>query len=399
MEHRAVQISDRVYWVGAIDWAVRDFHGYSTNRGTTYNAYLIIADKVTLIDTVKGPFKDELLSRISSVISPEKIDYIVSNHAEMDHSGALPAIIEAVKPNKVFASVMGVKALKEHFHFEQELIPVKDGDSLSLGSLTLNFLETRMLHWPDSMVSYLVEERLLFSQDGFGMHWATGARFADELNYETLRYEGAKYYANILLPYSALVLKLVERIRQLRLPIDIIAPDHGPIWRKDPMQVVFWYQEWAEQKPKRKAVVVYDTMWGSTDILARVIGDALAEKGIETKVMRLRANDRSDVMTEILDAGAIVFGSPTLNNNVFPTVADVLTYIKGLKPKNKLGAIFGSYGWSGEAVSILADDLKEMGVELVAEPLRVKYVPDKVALGKARELGYTVAERLTERGV
>jgi len=399
MEYRAVQISDRVYWVGAIDWAVRDFHGYSTNRGTTYNAYLIIADKVTLIDTVKAPFKDELLSRIASVISPEKIDYIVSNHAEMDHSGALPAIIEVVKPNKVFASVMGVKALKEHFHFEQELIPVKDGDALSLGSLTLNFLETRMLHWPDSMVSYLVEERLLFSQDGFGMHWATGARFADELNYETLRYEGAKYYANILLPYSALVLKLVERIRQLRLPIDIIAPDHGPIWRKDPMQVVSWYQEWAEQKPKRKAVVVYDTMWGSTDILARVIGDALAEKGIETKVMRLRANDRSDVMTEILDAGAIVFGSPTLNNNIFPTVADVLTYIKGLKPKNKLGAIFGSYGWSGEAVSILADWLKEMGVELVAEPLRVKYVPDKVALGKARELGYTVAERLTERGV
>ncbi|MCL6466275.1 MAG: flavodoxin domain-containing protein [candidate division WOR-3 bacterium] len=399
MEHRAVQISDRVYWVGAIDWAVRDFHGYSTNRGTTYNAYLIIADKVTLIDTVKAPFKDELLSRISSVISPEKIDYIVSNHAEMDHSGALPAIIEAVKPNKVFASVMGVKALKEHFHFEQELIPVKDGDSLSLGSLTLNFLETRMLHWPDSMVSYLVEERLLFSQDGFGMHWATGARFADELNYETLRYEGAKYYANILLPYSTLVLKLIERLRQLQLPIDIIAPDHGPIWRKDPMQVVYWYQEWAEQRPKRKAVVVYDTMWGSTDILARVIADALAEKGIETKVMRLRANDRSDVMTEILDAGAIVFGSPTLNNNIFPTVADVLTYIKGLKPKNKLGAIFGSYGWSGEAVSILADELKEMGVELVAEPLRVKYVPDKEALGKARELGYTVAERLIERGV
>ncbi|NPV13689.1 FprA family A-type flavoprotein [candidate division WOR-3 bacterium] len=399
MGFNAVKISDRVYWVGAIDWAVRDFHGYSTNRGTTYNAYLIIDEKVTLIDTVKAPFKDELLKRISSVIDLEKIDYIISNHAEMDHSGALPAIIEAVKPEKVFASVMGVKALKEHFHFGQDLIPLKDGDTLNLGLLNLKFLETRMLHWPDSMVSYLVEERLLFSQDGFGMHWATGERFADELNYETLRYEGAKYYANILLPYSALVLKLIERIGQLQLAIDIIAPDHGPIWRKEPMKVVSWYQEWAEQKPKKKAVVVYDTMWGSTDILARVIADAIAENGVETKVMRLRANDRSDVMTEILDAAAIVIGSPTLNNGIFPTVADVLTYIKGLKPKNKLGAVFGSYGWSGEAVSILAEELREMGVELVAEPLRVKYVPDKEAQEQARKLGHLLAQKITERSV
>ncbi len=399
MGFNAVKISDRVFWVGAIDWAVRDFHGYSTNRGTTYNAYLIIDEKVTLIDTVKAPFKDELLRRISSVISPEKIDYIISNHAEMDHSGALPAIIEAVKPEKVFASVMGVKALSEHFHFTQELIPLKDGDTLNLGSLNLKFLETRMLHWPDSMVSYLVEERLLFSQDGFGMHWATGERFADELSYEILRYEGAKYYANILLPYSTLVLKLIERIGQLQLAIDIIAPDHGPIWRKEPMKVVSWYREWAEQKPKKKAVVVYDTMWGSTDILARVIADAIADNGVETKVMRLRANDRSDVVTEILDAAAIVFGSPTLNNGIFPTVADVLAYIKGLKPKNKLGAVFGSYGWSGEAVSILAEELREMGVELVAEPLRVKYVPDKEAQEQARKLGHILAQKITERSV
>lgn len=395
----AVKISDRVYWVGAIDWALRDFHGYSTNRGTTYNAYLIIDEKVTLIDTVKAPFKDELLKRISSVISPEKVDYIISNHAEMDHSGALPAIIEAVKPEKVFASVMGIKALREHFHFTQELISLKDGDTLNLGSLNLKFLETRMLHWPDSMVSYLVEERLLFSQDGFGMHWATGEHFADELSYEILRYEGAKYYANILLPYSALVLKLIERIGQLQLAIDIIAPDHGPIWRKEPMKVVSWYREWAEQKPKKKAVVVYDTMWGSTDILARVIADALADNGVETKVMRLRANDRSDVMTEILDAAAIVVGSPTLNNGIFPTVADVLAYIKGLKPKNKLGAVFGSYGWSGEAVSILAEELREMGVDMVGEPLRVKYVPDKEAQAQARQLGHLLAQKITERSV
>lgn len=399
MKCKAVKISDRVYWVGAIDWTVRDFHGYSTEFGTTYNAYLILGDKVTLIDTVKAPFKDELLSRISSVIEPEKIDYIISNHAEMDHSGALPDIILAVRPEKVFASVMGVKTLQDHFHFGLELIPLQDGDTLSLGALNLRFFETRMVHWPDSMMSYLVEERTLFSQDGFGMHWATSARFADELAENTLRYQAAKYYANILLPYSALVGKLIERLKKLALPIDIIAPDHGPIWRKNPTAVISWYQEWAQQKPKKKAVVVYDTMWGSTDILARTIGDAIAEHGVEVKVMRLRVNNRSDVVTEILDAAAVIVGSPTLNNGIFPTVADLLSYLQGLKPKDKLGAVFGSYGWSGEAISILAEELKGIGIELVADPLKVKFVPDEEALRQCREMGSLIARRIEERSV
>lgn len=399
MKCKAVKISDRVYWVGAIDWTVRDFHGYSTEFGTTYNAYLILGDKVTLIDTVKALFKDELLSRISSVIEPEKIDYIISNHAEMDHSGALPDVILAVRPKKVFASVMGVKTLQDQFHSGLELISLQEGDTLSLGALNLRFLETRMLHWPDSMMCYLVEERTLFSQDGFGMHWATSARFADELEENTLRYQAAKYYANILLPYSALVGKLIERLKKLALPIDIIAPDHGPIWRKNPTAVVSWYQEWAQQKPKKKAVVVYDTMWGSTDILARTIGDAIAEHGVEVKVMRLRANNRSDVVTEILDAAAVIVGSPTLNNGIFPTVADLLSYLQGLKPKDKLGAVFGSYGWSGEAVSILAEELKGIGIELVADPLKVKFVPDEEALRRCREMGSLIAGRIEERSV
>lgn len=399
MKCKAVKISDRVYWVGAIDWTVRDFHGYSTEFGTTYNAYLILGDKVTLIDAVKAPFKDELLSRISSVIKPEKIDYIISNHAEMDHSGALPDVILAIRPKKVFASVMGVKTLQDQFHSGLELIPLQDGDTLSLGAINLRFLETRMLHWPDSMMSYLVEERTLFSQDGFGMHWATSARFADELEENTLRYQAAKYYANILLPYSALVGKLIERLKKLALPIDIIAPDHGPIWRKNPTAVVSWYQEWAQQKPKKKAVVVYDTMWGSTDILARTIGDAIAEHGVEVKVMRLRANNRSDVVTEILDAAAVIVGSPTLNNGIFPTVADLLSYLQGLKPKDKLGAVFGSYGWSGGAVSILAEELKGTGIELVADPLKVKFMPDEEALRRCREMGSLIAGRIEERSV
>lgn len=397
MGFSAVKVNERVYWVGAVDWAVRDFHGYSTNRGTTYNAYLILANKITLIDTVKAPFKEELLARVATVINPEKIDYIVSNHAEMDHSGALPAIVDAVKPEKVFASVMGIEALEEHFHFARELIPVRDGDRLDLGGVSLKFLETRMLHWPDSMVSYLVEDRLLFSQDGFGMHLATGERFADEVALNLLFNEAAKYYANILLPYSNLVTRLLERIDSLGIAIDIVAPDHGPIWRREPEKIIGWYREWALQEPKEKVVIVYDTMWGSTDLIARAIADGVAEVGVVVKVMRLRANDRSDVMTEVLDAGAVVVGSPTLNNGVFPTVADVMTYMKGLRPKNKVGAVFGSYGWSGEAVAILVDELKEMGMEIVAEPLKVKYVPDRAVLTRAREMGRFIAQKIKGR--
>jgi len=392
----AVKVSERVYWVGAVDWAIRDFHGYSTNQGSTYNAYLIVADKVTLIDTVKAPFQDELLARIATVVNPCDIDYLVSNHAEMDHSGALPALIQALKPEKVFASVMGVRALQEHFHLEQELVAVKDGDSLSLGNLNLQFLETRMLHWPDSMMTYLKEAAVLFSQDGFGMHLATSERFADELDLASLRREGAKYYANILLPFSQLVLKLLERVQALGIPIRVIAPDHGPIWRKDPGTIVDWYREWAEQRPKSKAVIVYDTMWQSTALMARAIADGIAAGGAEVKVLGLRASDRSEVMTEVLDAGAVVVGSPTINNGLFPTVADMLVYMKGLKPRGKVGAAFGSFGWSGEAVGVIARELQEMGVELVDEPLKVKFVPDEAALKRCQELGANIARRLQE---
>lgn len=391
MAFNAVRLTENVYWVGAIDWTVRDFHGYSTNQGTTYNAYLILADKITLIDTVKPPFKDELLTRIATVIKPEEIDYIISNHAEMDHSGALPEIIKVVKPEKVFASVMGVKALKEHFHLDYEVVGLKDGDTLNLGDLNLKFLETRMLHWPDSMVSYLIEEKILFSQDGFGMHLATGERFAEELDPDLLKREGAKYFANILLPYAPLVLKLLDRVKVLNVPIKIIASDHGPIWRKEPNTIISWYEEWARQKPKAKVVIVYDTMWQSTDKMARAIADGATLEGVKVKVMKLRANDRSDVMTEILDAGAVIVGSPTLNNGLFPTVADMLTYMKGLKPKNKLATAFGSYGWSGEAPRIIAEELKGMEMEIVAEPLKVKYVPDENALNTCQQLGREVA--------
>jgi flavorubredoxin len=388
----AERVVDRVYWVGAVDWALRDFHGYATERGTTYNAYLILADKVTLVDTVKAPFREEMMSRIASLIDPRRIHYIISNHAEMDHSGCLPEVIAQVKPEKVFASVAGVKALKAHFHADFEVTPVEDGQALSLGNRTVSFLETRMLHWPDSMFTYLPDEGILFSQDGFGMHLASSQRFADEIDDGILEYEAAKYYANILLPFSAMVTTALGKVSGLEA--SILAPDHGPIWRRDPGKIIGWYARWAAQRPTPKAVIIYDTMWGSTAGMARAIEEGLVAEGVQVRSMRLRENHRSNVATEVLDAGALIAGSPTLNNGLFPTVAEALSYLKGLRRKNLVGAVFGSYGWSGEAVSQIKEILTAMRVRLVGDPINVEYVPDQAALMRCRELGGLVAQEL-----
>lgn len=394
----AVRVSEHVYWVGAIDWGIRDFHGYETRRGSTYNAYLIEADDYILVDTVKAPFREELISRIASVTDPSNIRYIISNHSEMDHSGSLPQVIEEVKPEKVFASPMGVKALGAHFHMDREITAVKDGDSMELGGVKLAFWETRMLHWPDSMMTYLADDRLLFSQDGFGMHLAAGRRFADEIPESVRDEEGARYYSNILLPYSPIILKLLDRVAASGLDIRIVAPDHGPIMRtqEDIAHAIAKYAGWARQEPSEKALVVFDTMWGSTEKMGRAIGEALEDAGITVKVMPLKSNHRSDVITELLDAGALLVGTSTLNNGMLPTVADVLAYARGLKPRNLIGAAFGSYGWSGEGVKLVNEVLEQMGVELVQEPLNVKYVPDAEVLGTCRALGAKVAARLKE---
>ena len=393
---KAVKISEHVHWVGAIDWSITDFHGYSTDRGTTYNAYLLIADEPILIDTVKAPFKGELLSRIASVINPQDISYIISNHSEMDHSGCLAELIKLVKPKKVFASVNGKKALNEHFQLGEKITAVKDGESIGLGSAKLTFMETRMLHWPDSMFTYFANDSLLFSQDAFGMHLATSERFADQLDEGVLEYEATKYYANILMPYSPLVSKLLEKVGGLNIDIKTIAPDHGPIWRKRLDRIMELYSKWAEQKPTMKAVVAYDTMWQSTAIMAQAIGEGLCVGGAEVKLMSLSSRHRSDVATELLDTGALLVGSPTINNQIFPTVADLLFYLKGLKPKNLIGGAFGSYGWSGEAVKQIMEVLVEMKVKPVGEGIRVKYVPDREALEKCYSLGVLTSERLKE---
>ncbi len=391
---KAIKISNNVYWVGAVDWNIRDFHGYQTKRGSTYNAYLVLAEQATLIDTVKAPFKNEMLSRINSVIDPREIEIIVSNHAEMDHTGCLPEIIREVAPKAVYASAMGAKVLKEIYNLPQDVLPVKDEDSLSLGNLNLTFLETRMLHWPDSMFTYLEDDQLLFSQDAFGMHYASSERFDGNLSPSVLEYEASTYYANILLPYSALVSKLIQRVATTGLSIKVIAPDHGPIWKKNPQWIVEKYKTWSAQVPTSKAVIVYGSMWQSTEKMARAIAEGLACHGIDVKFMCMDACHRSDVMHELLDAAAVVIGSSTLNNNMLPQIADVTTYMKGLKPRNLLGFAFGSYGWSGEAAVQIDAVMKEMGVEMTGEALRTKNVPNEAILKECYERGENLAEKI-----
>jgi flavorubredoxin len=392
-----LEIAKDIYWVGAVDWNIRDFHGYSTYRGTTYNAYLIVDDKITLIDTVKKEFADELLARISKVVDPKKIDYVISNHTEMDHSGGLARVMHRVGEDKpLYCSKMGYKNLRKHFPQKWNYHPVENGGELSLGKRTLTFLETRMLHWPDSMFSYLKEDRILFSSDGFGQHYAGLERFDDEIGDDIMPH-ARKYFANILLPFSALVLKLVEKVTEMGLALDMICPDHGVMWRKDPSKIINAYVEWSKQEPKRKAVVVYDTMWHSTEQMAETMVEALGSQGVDAQPMHLRTWHRSDVMTEVLDAGAVIVGSPTINNGLFPTVSDFLTYMKGLKPQNKIGAAFGSYGWSGEAVKLLNQELDAMKFNRVDPGLKIQYVPDSQGLEACRELANKIAQALPER--
>lgn len=394
---QSTEIKSNIYWVGAVDWDIRDFHGYSTPEGSTYNAFLLKDETNVLFDTVKQGLAADHLCHIRQVIDPEDIDYIVVNHVEMDHTGALPEIVDIVKPDKIICSSMGRKALIGHFHRDDwPYEVVKTGDTISTGSKTIRFFETRMLHWPDSMFSYIPEEKLLISQDAFGQHWATSERFNDEVDPSELRYQAAKYYANILLPYSSLVSKLIADMGELSLDIGMIAPDHGLIWRTDPTQVIDCYREWSQQIAKPKAIVVYDTMWHSTEMMAKSVADGLMSTGISVKLMNLAATHRADVMTELLDAKAVLLGSSTLNNNMLPRMADLLTYMKGLRPQGKIGAAFGSFGWGGEAVRLVSGAMEEMKIELVDPGVRVNYVPVEENLRDCFELGARVGRLVTE---
>ncbi len=393
----AVAVKDDIYWVGAVDWNVRDFHGYSTDRGTTYNAYLVKDQKVALFDTVKHNFKSELIHNIHQILDPTSIDYLIVNHVEMDHSGSLPEMVELVKPEKIFCSANGKRALLSHFHREDwPLEVVKTGDEISLGSRTVQFIETKMLHWPDSMFSYLKEDRLLISSDAFGQHLATSERFDDQLALDELMGHAAKYYANILLVFSPLVQKLLAEVTAMGLDLEMIAPDHGPIWRTHPDRIIAAYDRWSRQEARAKAVVVYDTMWHSTEKMANAVSTGLAREGMDVRLMSARLCHRSDILTEILDAKAVILGSATLNNNIMPRMADIITYTKGLRPKGKVGAAFGSYGWSGEAVKHLNAALADIGIEQVHDGVRIKNVPDHGAYQQCIDLGMAVGRAARE---
>ena len=352
---------------------------------------------MTLIDTVKKPYRSELMHRIRNIIDPEKIDYLVVNHVEMDHSGSLPEVIEAIKPEKVICSKMGQKALLKHFHREDwPYHVVAPGEEISLGGKTLSFLETRMLHWPDSMFTYIKEDQILFSSDAFGEHLATSERFDDEVNQDVLMHEATKYYANILTLYSPLVKKLIAKVQEMNLPIKMIAPDHGVVWRSNPGKIIEAYSRWCVHEGKGNALVIYDTMWHSTEMMAKAVADGLLDEGINYKLLDLQVNHRSDVMTDVLEASAIVLGCPTLNNGMLPRMAGFLMYMRGLRPTNKIGAAFGSYGWSGEAVKLMNQAMQEMKFTICHPGLKVQYVPEHDHLKECVELGRTVGRTLND---
>ncbi len=391
---KPVEIAKGIYDVGVIDWNIRDFHGYSTNQGTSYNAFIIVDEKIVLIDTVKKEFADKLIENISRIIDPKKIDYVISNHTEMDHSGSLGRVMHRIGEDKpLYCSKMGHKNLSLHFPQKWNYHPVENGEELSLGKRTLTFLETRMLHWPDSMFTYVKEDKILFSSDAFGQHYAGYEKFDDQIG-DSIMPHAKKYFANIILLYSTKIMKLVEQVTELGLEFDMICPDHGIIWRKDPGKIIGAYVKWAKQEPDKKAVVVYDTMWHSTEIMAEKIAEGIAEEGVEVRPMHLRKCHRSDVITEVMDARAVVVGSPTLNNNLFPTVSDFLTYMKGLKPKNKIGAAFGSYGWSGESVKLINKELEVMKFDIIDPGIRIQYVPDEDAKVACFELGKKIGKAI-----
>lgn len=394
----SVALAPGVYWVGVVDWNIRDFHGYLTEDGSTYNAYLLIDEKITLIDTVKKEFVPEMLARVAEIVPLEKISYIVSNHVEMDHSGGLPEAVERIKPDKIFCSPQGKAGLSRHYKQDWPFVEVRTGDEISLGRRTLTFLETPMLHWPDSMMTYLKEEELLFSSDAFGAHLASSERFDDQLpgHPEDYAHQLKKYYANILMPFGTLVTQLLDKIAKMGLTFKTIAPDHGLIYRRHPEWVLSLYQKWAAGVPAPKGLVIYDTMWHSTEMLAQALIQGLTDAGVEAQLHHLRSTHSSDIVTEMLDAGLLLVGSPTLNNNLFPTVGQFLTYLKGLRPKNKAAAAFGSFGWSGEAVKLINQELEAMKLKLVHEGFKVKYIPEPEELAAARQLGEQLARENLE---
>jgi len=388
------RIAEGVFWVGATDWTRRDFHGYTTRRGTTYNSYLILDEKKALIDTVQSPHFQELLARVKELVDPGEIDYLVSLHVEPDHSGSLSQVL-ALCPRAQLVTVErhGEQGLQKYYQQKLPLMTVKEGSTLSLGKRSLSFFPTPMLHWPDNMLAFLSPDAILFSSDAFGQHLASSGRFDDQADMSVVMDEAAKYYANIILPFPTQVARALEKTRALNPKV--IAPAHGVMWRGHIPQILDAYGRWSRGETRPRAMVVYDTMWHSTEAMALAVVEGIENEGVEVSLHSLATSDSSDIVAELLETRALAVGCPILNNNLLPRMAGFLAYLKGLRPRGRIGAAFGSFGWGGAtAVKAIKEDLTLAGLEVLEDELAVRFAPTQEELQACRLLGQKLAQRV-----
>jgi anaerobic nitric oxide reductase flavorubredoxin len=398
---KATEVKNGIYWVGAIDWAVRDFHGYETPRGTRYNNYLILDDEPTLVDTVKHDFSDITIKNIKGIIEPGRIKHVIINHIENDHAMSIDRIMHLAPDATVYITERGKKGIARFFDISQwNMKTVKTGDTLKIGKKSIVFLETPMLHWPDSMVSYVPEDKLLFSQDAFGQHIASSARFDDDYaacaSMAELEDAVIDYYANILMPFGQLIKAKIAEVQKLGLEIDVIAPDHGIIWRADPGKILRMYLDMAEGKAAMSVAVIYDTMWHSTERMTQSIVKGVTDEGLECRVIKLRATPMSVAVKEFWKARGTLIGSPTLNNITFPTIAQFLTYLRGLRPRNRVAGAYGSFGWGGGAVKETYEAVKQLGLEVYEPGVELQYRPSLEDESRCYEFGCGFAQKVKE---
>ena len=390
-----LQIKNNVSWIGKIDWELRKFHGdeLSTHRGSTYNSYLIEEEKVAVVDTAWAPFAKEYVVNLEKLIDLKKIDYVIANHGEIDHSGALPELMSRIPDTPIYCTANGVKSLKGHYHQDWNFHPVKTGDRLSLGGKDLIFVEAPMLHWPDSMFCYLTGDNILFSNDAFGQHYASEYMFNDLVDQAELMAECIKYYANILTPFSELVERKIKEVLAFNLPVDIICTSHGVIWRDNPVRIVQQYLKWADSYQEDQITLIYDTMWNGTRVMAENIAQGIkqADSQVNLKLYNLAKSDRNDVMTEIFKSRAVLIGSPTINRGILTSIAGFLEEMRGLKFRNKKAAAFGCYGWSGESVKVIKEHLEAAGFQVVDDGFRCLWNPDQKSIESCFEYGRKLA--------
>jgi anaerobic nitric oxide reductase flavorubredoxin len=384
-------INQRVTWVGKIDWELRWFHGheYSVHKGSSYNAYLIRDNKTVLIDTVWQPYAREFVANLKKIIDLKDIDYIVANHAEVDHSGALPELMQEIPDTPIYCSANGVKSLKGHYHQDWNFVPVKTGDRLDIGDNKLVFVEAPLLHWPDSMFTYLAGDNILFSNDAFGQHYASEYMYNDLVDQSELFQEALKYYANILNPFSVLVKRKIDEVLAMDVPVNMICPSHGIIWRQDPLQIVNKYLQWSQAYQEDQITIIYDTMWNGTRRMAEAIaaGVRQADGNTNVKLYNAAKTDKNDVLSQIFKSKAIVVGSPTVNRSILASMVALMDMAKGLAFKNKKAAAFGTYGWSGESVQLLTARLKDAGFQVVNDGIREAWNPDSDGLARCQQFG------------